>query len=192
MALDVLLDTLARDAGAEQRQIVDEANAEAARIRAGATARAEARCAEALAARELEMQGRLDARRATAARDARVAALAVRQELLGRIRSAVELALPGTLDAHEDAIAPLVVEAIESLPPRQVVLRCRPGLAGHVQGVAKSLGKVRVVPDDAVPEGLEAESEDGMVLVHNTLEARLTRQWPALSIAILARIEGAG
>jgi len=192
VALDVLLDTLARDAGDHQRRIVDEATAEAARIRAAATASAEARCVEALAVRALELQGQMDARRATAARGARVAALSVRQELLDQIRRTVEAALPGTLDGHEEAVAALAFEAIESLPPRAIVLRCRPGLAGQVQRIAESLGRVRVVSDEAIPEGLEAECEDASVLVHNTLAARLNRQWPALSIAILARIDGAG
>ena len=193
MALDRLLDSLARDVEGEARQILDAARAEAARIRAEADAQAARRCAEAIATRETALRVQMDAHLARARRDARVATLVAREAFLDRTFEAVEAELPRALDApeHADVLAQLASEALEFFPDTPAVVRCRAGLAERVREIAASLGAANVSRDDSVPEGVIVEAADASAAVHNTLIERLRRLRPLLAIELVARMESA-
>ena len=193
MALELFLDSLARDVEGDARDVLDAARAEAARILADANTRAARRCDEALAARDVELRAGMDSTRARARREARIATLRARDGFLERTFGAAEAELPGTLDAapHADALARLVAEALDFFPGTPSVVRCRAGLADRVSALAASLGAVRASSDDSVPEGVIVEAEDGSATVNNTLVERLRRLRPMLSIEILARVSEA-
>jgi vacuolar-type H+-ATPase subunit E/Vma4 len=190
MALDLLLESLARDVEGDAREVLDAARAEAARIRAAAEARAGQRCAEALATREAALRASMDAERARARRDAHAGALRARARFLDRTFAAAAAELPRALDApaNTEALAMLVGETLEFFQGKPAVIRCRVGLADRVRQLVSSLGSVRVSPDDSVPEGVIVEAEDGSLMVNNTLIARMQRFQPMLSIELVARI----
>ena len=54
--------------------------------------------------------------------------------------------------------------------------------------IAESVPEASVVVDDGVPEGVIVESIDGSCRIDNTLEGRLRRRRPGLSIAIGAEL----
>lgn len=193
MALDGLLQAMAADGDVEARQLIDEARARADSIRAAADARAERRCAEALASRDASLQSEFDALRAGAVREAREQVLRAREEFLEQVFTAVSHALPGVLDdaSSAGALEALCREAIACFPGVAVRIRCRPGLAAALLAGPDSSGTTEVVADEGVPEGVIVESADGAARVDNTLGARMARRRPLLSIA-LVRAAAAG
>lgn len=190
MALDALLQSLTRDAEHESEALLEQARGEAARIRAEADARVARRCADAVAVREIELRDRADGARARASREARARLLDARRRLLDRVRAATEEALRRALDAPERApvLAALVREAIDFLPEVPVIARCPTALVARVRAAASGLDDLRVEGDDAVPPGVLMQPEDGSVVVDNTLDGRLRRVWPELSIELLAQV----
>jgi vacuolar-type H+-ATPase subunit E/Vma4 len=193
MALELLLDSLARDVEGEARASLDAARVEAARIRADADVRAARRCAEALAARDTELRVHIDSARARARREARIATLRARDAFLERTFAAAEAELPGALDApaYAAALPGLIAEALAFFPGVPAIVRCRTGLASRVSVPTESLGAIRLAMDDSVPEGVIVEAEDGSATVNNTLVERLRRRRPVLSIELLARLREA-
>jgi vacuolar-type H+-ATPase subunit E/Vma4 len=188
MALDVLLKAIAEDGDAEARRVVDAARAEADAVRADADARAERRCAAALALREASLRAELEARRARALNESRVQVLFARARLMDRIFEAAEAELPGLLarSGSGPALERLCREALEYFP-RGARVRVRSELAAQLSG--RSTAGTQVVADDTVPEGVMVESLDGSSRVDNTLQASLRRRRPALSIVILAALQ---
>ena len=186
MALDGLLDAIARDGDAESQRLLDAAKSEAARLRAAADARAERRCAEAVAAREAQLRAARDARRARALTKARAEVLRARDRFLHRVFHAAESRMPRFFDRPDAAAAlqRLVAEALVYFPEGGARVRCRSGIAGPIAR-AGSLGTVRVIADDSVAEGVIVETPDGSARVDNTLAERLQRLRPSLSIELL-------
>ena len=189
MALDVLLHAIAQDGESEARQIVDDARAEAMAIRAAADARVQQRIADAGATRESELRSVLDARRARARHEARIHVLRVRAQFMNRVFQAAETSLPGILDhdASQETLTRLCQEALDFFPPSGARIRCPRTLACRV---AKAVPGAAVVVDDDVPEGVIVESLDGQSRIDNTLEARLRRLRPELSIAVSTAMSG--
>lgn len=189
MALDVLLKAIAEDGEGEARRVVDAARAEADAVRADADARAERRCAAALALREASLRAELEARRARALNESRVQVLFARARLMDRIFEAAEAELPGLLarSGSGPALERLCREALEYFPRGGARVRCRSELAAQLSG--RSTAGTQVVADDTVPEGVMVESLDGSSRVDNTLQASLRRRRPALSIVILAALQ---
>ena len=185
MALDVLLQAIADDGASEARQIIDAARGEATAIRAAADARAQRRITDTCAAREEELRAGLDTRLARARTEARVRVLEARARFMDRIFHEAETALPGSLErsaAHE-TLATLCREALDFFPTGGARIRCRAALA---RLIAVSVPGASVLVDDGVPEGVIVESIDGSCRIDNTLEGRLRRRRPELSIAISA------
>ena len=189
MALDVLLKAIAEDGDAEARRVVDAARAEADAVRADADARAERRCAGALALREASLRAELEARRARALNESRVQVLFARARLMDRIFEAAEAELPGLLarSGSGPALERLCREALEYFPRGGARVRVRSELAAQLSGMSTAVAQV--VADDTVPEGVMVESLDGSSCVDNTLQASLRRRRPALSIVILAALQ---
>lgn len=187
MPLDSLLQAIAADAASEARQIVDAAHAEATALRAAADARVERRIAETCAAREDELRGALDTRRARARTEARVRVLEARARFLDRIFGEAETALPGSLErsGSQETLATLCREALDFFPAGGARIRCRAALARLVAGLVP---EASVLVDDGVPEGVMVESNDGSCRIDNTLVGRLRRRRPELSIAISAAL----
>ena len=189
MALDVLLQAIAEDGEAEAQRILDAASTDAAAIRAAADARADQRCAEAIAARAAQLRAELETGRARRRNEARVEVLLARQRFLDSIVDEADRRLPGILDsAPPGALPGLCREALEFFPSGGARIRCRAGLARQL---GETLGGVPIEVDESVAEGVIAESVDGAVRIDNTLRARLRRRRPELSIAILAAAQEA-
>jgi vacuolar-type H+-ATPase subunit E/Vma4 len=130
-------------------------------------------------------------KRARARREAGIEVLRSRSKLLDAIFATARAAFPGSLSdpPRSTTVEFLVNEALAFFPGTPVTIRCRSGLAGVVRGAAKSTAGVTVVEDETVPEGIIVETRDGSARIENTLEARLLRLRPSLSIELLALVE---
>ena len=190
MALDTLLETIAREGEAEVQRVVDDARVRAARVRAAADEAAEARCVAAIATHDREQGGVAASRRAAARAERREQVLRASERVLERIFAASERSFPHYFDGDSGrrALERLANQAMACFPGEHVVIRCRTGLVGFLERVAPPTA--RIVADDSVPEGLVVETADGSARVESTLVAALHRLRPALSIELLAAVRG--
>lgn len=193
MALDALLSALTQEADRAVEQILASAREDAARLRAEAAALVERRCADAIAAREVELKSSAELERARAQRATAVRVMQSRDACLDRIFKAAANALEGALDAPDNAAAPaaLATEALAFFSGVPVVVRCRTALVERVRAALQPSGEASVVPDDTLAPGVIVEAVDGTVIVDNTVGARLNRLRPSLSIELLHRIGAA-
>ncbi len=189
MALDTLLESLARDADNEVRAILEAARAEAGRIGGDAAALVEQRCEAAVAARDSELARQADAERAHAVHEARVRVLEARQRFLDRVFDGVEARLARAVTEPEGTavVDALVREAAGFFPDAGLVARCPAVLVPAVRAALGGSRSAHVEIDESVAAGVVLEAGDGSMRVDNTLVQRVRRLRPALSIALLAR-----
>lgn len=189
MAIEALLELLEREARAQADAVAAAARDRVAELEARTAAEAERR--RAMARSRLEAEARDAERRslAAAARRHREELLAARAAALDRVfaAAAVRLAtLP--VERYRERIPDLVRSTLPYLEGAPAVLEVRRDAAPLLSAAAG--GSVRVVSREDAPAGLRGRSEDGRVVVDNTLPARLARLAPDLAIGLAARIEG--
>jgi vacuolar-type H+-ATPase subunit E/Vma4 len=191
MALDALLESLTRDAVAEAEALLSRARDDAARLRNESMARAARRCDDAVARRAAELREGAEVARAEATRAARTRVLEARARLLQRLRVAITTQLDRALDSPNAAtlrvLARLLAEGAHFLPDGALIIaRCSMALVEPVRVAAAAFPSVRVIGDTTVGPGVVVQSEDGALVVDNTLPARLDRLWPELAIGLMA------
>jgi len=116
--------------------------------------------------------------------------LAARGRMLDRVREGV-LARIGR--AHEDSmyldVLPAeVLAALGRLPAGAVAVTAAPALVPHLEAAVAGIALVSVEPSDDIGPGFRALSGVEGVEVDGTLEARLSRGWPRLAVAVLAEV----
>jgi vacuolar-type H+-ATPase subunit E/Vma4 len=191
MALAELLRSLEQEAEVQAAAVRAEARATADGIRAERAAElarrsaalrdARARDLEAAAARELEASRRESTRLVLEARAA----------ALERVRRRAEQRLAAT--AADPGAVPLLARdlavALEYLGPAPVVVEAPAPLLEALRGATADTGRMTFVPADNGRHGLVVRSADGAVAVDASRESRLARAWPRLAIELARRLE---
>jgi len=176
-----------------------EADARVARMRADTDARVQAMSAAAmlderreregiLASRAAERRGRLELELAQARQRARQDELAGERALVDRVLARVrELLDDIDRDAAYVAGLPVRVEQVLRFAPHEVVVRCRPSLAGAIRQTLERRpdASCEEVPDMAV--GVVLVARDGSMEVDDTLPTRLARYEALLAATIVGK-----
>ncbi len=159
---------------------------------ADARARAEAYRADLAKSRELRRAQQAEAAAAAASRLADEATAEARHQAR-ELRARAVLALAERLERLAFAELPrlrgqggeaLFAALAEELPPRTWDrIRVNPADASRARS---RFPQTSVVSDAGVSGGLEAEAEDGRVLVSNTLDTRLATAWPDIVPELVA------
>lgn len=132
--------------------------------------------------------------RAEAARQARARELEARHALVARVLSRAA-ALYGEIATSREYIAALPGHAedalsyVEGLPSR---IRCHASSIEAIQPVVARHDGVVLVADDTIGPGVVVETEDGVVVIDNTLETRVARVRDRLAIALAQGVDRAG
>ena len=90
--------------------------------------------------------------------------------------------------AYQSALHSEVERAIEFIGSDGTTVRCARTIEGVVRGAVGSLDGVKVEVDGSVGSGFVVSDGSGRVQVDATLEGRLRRLAPTLSVEILGRI----
>lgn len=191
MPLPELLDELKRGAEAEREAVLGDARARAERIRGESTARLNREQADRLAPRERELKATNARTLAEARRRGRATALAARQRVFERVfaRARERLAALASDEAYRNAIPSHLGEALVYMGDVPVVIRCPPALAGAVRAALEGRADAQIAEDETMGPGVVVQAADGHVVVDNTLEARLTRLRPVLSVELARELE---
>jgi vacuolar-type H+-ATPase subunit E/Vma4 len=190
VALTQLLEALRAQAAEQRAAESARADAEIARLSADARTELERRRSEhvgrASRAAQDGAQRMLGEARAQAARSV----LEARDRLLARVRRRLEAGILSSLtDSGYRAALPAELEqALERLPPGNVVVRTRPELAGVLADAVR--GRSGVVVESALDLGVGflAVATEAEVEVDATLDAKLEHRWPAVAVAVLAEV----
>lgn len=195
MALADLIKALEADVEAQARKILEDAKLHADRIAQESQDRVRSVRAADVGATE---------------RAARAAAARLIAETEHSVRSERIVARSAMLDAiFEDAAARLatVLEDARYLrsiptqlrdavsfvsPTAQLEIRCSPVLRDVIGGALQAGGRIRISADGSANNGFEVVAEGGRLRVDGTLEGRLTRLRPWLSIEVLRGFDNVG
>lgn len=188
MAIDTLLDALAREAAETARVTRERAAGEAARITADAAARREDRRRAAVAARMIELRAGTAAARSTGLGASRGGEMAARAALVERVmeRAREMLGQAAGDPCVGGAAMRRVTAALDhwtSAAP--VVVRCSPALEERVRALVASREGASVVADATVAAGAIVAGADGVAEVDGTLEGLLASREQALAIEIV-------
>lgn len=193
MPLAELLAALEREGESKARAELLAARAEAERLRVEAAARIAARRRDALAAREAELAGVLQAELSRARREARVRVLMARERMLDRV---FETALRSLAEACSEpwfasALRAQVGELLACFANEPVVLRCRPEFVDTVREACADRHDASVEPDSSLTPGVLALARSGAVRADETLAARFERMRPFLRVALVRELSRA-
>lgn len=188
--MDRLIAALEREAAERASEILDQARAEASRIREAAEREVGRERAQVLDRGETAARIAAARRRAEASRKAARAVLEAREELLERVFGAAREALDeaGRSTAYREALPRHLAEALRFIDGGAVVT-CGPDLAEDVRRAIADRPDVEVRTDPAAPPGFAVGSMDGRVAVEGGLAERLARRADLLAIEILTRLE---
>ena len=193
MALPELLEALRAQAAERRAEELARADAESERIRAELRASVESRKAVHVerAVREAEDAGRRSL--AEARTRSAESTLLARDRLLSRVRAALAKRMRGALadPDYQVRMAAELTDALERLPPGEVIVRAGPELADVLARVARG-GRgvvVETVPHRG-PTGFVAVAAEANIEIDATLETRLQHQWPRLAVSVLAEVPG--
>lgn len=191
MPLDQLIAALGEDADAQAQSEVERARSEAARIAADARDEIVRRRAEALGRLEADLREETERELVDARRRSRRLVLGARQQLLDRVFAAAEARLPHLLDqpAYTAALPGELASALSYLGTDPATIHCSASMVGPIRALIAGWEGITVQPDDAVGSGFTAVSGDGYVTVDVTLDARLERLRPQLSLEVLRELE---
>jgi len=184
VALADLLRSLERDATAELRAIDEAGAAEAARLDAETARRRTERLATTVAELTATRAATDELALAAARGHARGRELTARAAMLARAREAVRAALPAALATEPRLGEAVVAAALGATGDEAGVLRCAPAIVAAARAAAPPA--IRVEPDPALATGAVIELASG-TRIDATLDALLTRTWPALACEALAR-----
>lgn len=198
MSLQAILDAIQASGENQGREVEARARAQVEQILAGAQLEARQLSEESRAAASAPA----DAERARILHQARLEALQIigdeREALIGEALSRIREYLAGVRSnaAYLATLRRLAEEALTELGPLEEAggtrLKADPRDKESLEGVLQGLGlELPVHYDLHCWGGLTAMSEDGRVVVINTLEARLARATPHLR-RYLARLFGRG
>lgn len=194
MALRELLAALEAGAEREREQVLADARVRAEEIRRDAAARRARRRAEVMSEVEAEEES---AARQTVTRariEARQSVLDEQENLLARVRRAMEerIAASANDDAYRIALQDEVRDAARRIEAGSIEARTAPGLVDPVRAALESGsadGDVDVREDASLPSGYVLVSADGAREIDGTLEAKLEQTWPRLAVSILREAE---
>jgi vacuolar-type H+-ATPase subunit E/Vma4 len=191
MALSDLLRRLEEEADARVAALLDAARAEAAGIAADAAARLSERYATARASREAALRAAAARASISARREATARVLAARDETLQRILSRMEQ----LLEARRGSEAVLAragadLEAAVCYLDGPIRVRCRPELVTWVRDRLGAGARDAVQPDPEVGTGAVLRAADGSVEIDATMEQRLVRLRPELTVAAARMLGG--
>lgn len=192
MPVAELLAALEREAAAQAEQLRADARERATAVVARAAAEADRR--RALALDHLGREGRVKVARETVAveRALRERVLVARAEAIQRVLDAAEGRLAGAgIDAWRSAAPALVAGTLAYLEDRHAILRCPADALAVVSEAARATG-VKVEADPGQVPGVLGLSEDGRVVVDNTLRGRLERMRGDLATGIARQLEPEG
>lgn len=186
MGIAELVDLLLAQGRSQAISLREAASAEAATLRAKSQAELAHDEQLAMVEREAALRRAMESRLAEGERQARRRVLEARQAMLERVRTAILEALP-ELEASAEwrAQLPELVARLQVAAGAPLVIHCR-----NSNGIPEVEGVRIAVSEGAVP-GLLGVTQDGWITVDGTLPALLDRQWPALAVAVLARVEAA-
>ena len=189
MALDQLLRTLEDEARTRMEEVLGRARAEATALREAADAARTARREATLRARELELRAGVARELEVARRAATRRVLEARARALDRIRRAAEARLAGR--AGDPALLPRLraelADGLGYLGEGPVVIEASEALLPDLRRAMNGRPEVTFVA--GTTGGLVLRAADGSLVVDASLETRLDRAWPALSIELVRRME---
>ncbi|HTS79933.1 MAG TPA: V-type ATP synthase subunit E [Myxococcaceae bacterium] len=193
MPLPDLLQALGRSNEEEVAGVLSAARSEAETIRAAARADADARLGRTLEVERARLRQASERRRVAARREAAARLLRARAALLDRVFEAARSRAAAVLGWPEYATAleASVRQVLELLGGDPCALSCAPADVERIRSwVAGSAVSVTPAPD--IPAGVSCTAEDGRLAIDLTIRARLTRERPALAIALGPALEAAG
>jgi vacuolar-type H+-ATPase subunit E/Vma4 len=183
-----LLEELNHKARGEAEALLQAARTEAARIAADGDREVSRRRTQLLEARAVGVRARAAIAEAETARQTTEVVLRARTRLVERVLAETERWLPGAVATAEylDTVSQHVEEVLRYAIDGTGVLRCSAAVAERVAAIVGKESHVRIQPDEAV-WGLELRSDDGTVVVDNTLRGRLAGLGPNVAAAIVRR-----
>ena len=194
MGLEALLTHLHDETRTRAETVRREAVERARAMSEAAEADFSRRLAEGVAERERTLAADAGRRLSEVRREARLAVLAARERVLGRVYAAAVAAFERVVrdPAYHARLGVELAQALALVPPPAVV-RCRPGLEKVLAAAATHLGHgadaLAITADASRGPGFVLTAADGSVTVDATLTARLQRAWPALAIEVLQALE---
>ena len=191
MALSDLLRRLEEEADARIAALQASARAEAAGIAADAAARLSERHATAMASREAALRAAAARASISARRESAAQVLAARDETLQRILGRMEQLLEERRGSEAVlARASADLDAALGYVDGPVSVRCRPELVTWVSGRLAAGARDAVQADPGVGTGAVLRATDGSVEIDATVEQRLARLRPELTVAAARMLDG--
>jgi V/A-type H+/Na+-transporting ATPase subunit E len=186
-----LLEALEREARDQAEAVLEEARSTAAAITRDANERLALRRADALAAREAALRAAGDTTLGEARRAGRRRVLEARQRLLDRVFAAARARFSATITepAYRAALPAHLAEALQAVGDGPAAVRCAEALVTSVRAAVADRKDVAVRSDATAPPGVTVVTADGAIEVDDTLDGRLERLRPRLSLEVLARLE---
>ena len=191
MALSDLLRRLEEEADARIAALQASARAEAAGVAAEAAARLSERHATAMASREAALRAAAARASISARRDAAARVLAARDETLQRILRRMEQLLGARRGS--DAVlarAGADLDAALGYLDGPISVRCRPELVTWARSRLAAGAREGVQADPEVGTGAVLRAADGSVEIDATVEQRLARLTPELTVAAARMLDG--
>lgn len=188
--MDALLQTLEREAEAEIARVLDDARARASELTRAADERIAARRGATLERRETEARKDHERVLAGARHTARTRVLEARAALLDRLFVQIRAVLPELAQsaAYRRNLAGQLQRLRAFAGDQPVTLRCMPALTTTLRGLVKTNGHVRIRGDARIAAGFFVTTADGALDVDGSLESRLERLRPQLSLEALAAL----
>lgn len=185
MPLDDLLQSLTRRTDAEVAALLAAAHDEAAGIRREADRRSADRSAVLLREHTRVVTDAMERAVALAVRAERGAELNARARTRDRIFTAVRdrLAAVGQGEAYRNSLAKRFGAAAAAVGDEAAEVRCAPGLESALAPLLAGHSGLRVATDPAIVAGFLIHTDDGRLVVDETLEHRLAAETGALSLA---------
>ena len=191
MALPDLLQRLEEEAEARIAALLEAARADAARIAAESAVRLADRHAAEMTSREAALRAEAARAAASARRDADGRLLVARNQTLQRILGRMEQLLVERRgsEAVLSCLAADLDAALTYLDGAASV-RCQPELVPWLEARLSARAGVAVQPDPTVGTGAVLRAADGSVEIDATVEQRLARLRPELTVAAARMLDG--
>jgi len=188
--IDALLATLERDADAEIARVMAEARSQAADLTRAVEQRMTERRAAALGRRETEARAQHERALSTARLAARAQVLEARATLLNQVFRELRAGLPEVARsaAYRRNLAAQWARLSAFAGDEPVTVRCTPALTATLRHLITSNGHVRIKSDASIAAGFSVTTADGALEVDGSLESRLERLRPQLSLEALAAL----
>jgi vacuolar-type H+-ATPase subunit E/Vma4 len=190
--IDALLAGLEREAEAEIARVLADGRAQAAALTAQAEERIARQRQAALGRRESEGRAAMERSLAGARHLARERTLQARANLLDRVFTALQAALPAlaATAAYRATLARDLARTLAFAGEEKAVVHCAPALTTLMRRLVKANGGLRIKSDARIVAGFKVATADGGLEVDGTLEGRALRQRPRLALEALVALRG--